>query len=100
MGRLPWMFLWEEVAAVDRMADDIRRQFAPDLKRPTVVDVPRSKRSGPAPQREHRAGDLVSGCAVGTVVLAIDARRGAVLLADRVEVVRIPKLREILRGRL
>src|ERR687887_1253535 len=94
------MLFWEEVAAVERVAGDIRRELAPDLKRAAVVHVPGPKRSGPAPQYEHRASDPASFRAVGTVVLTVDARCGTVLLADRVEMVGILQLREVLRTRV
>lgn len=87
----------EEVATVDRVAGDLCRQLAPELEWTALVDVPGPDRSGPAPQREHRAGDPVPRRAIGMVVLAVDARGGAVLLADRVQVVRVLKLSEVLR---
>jgi hypothetical protein len=51
----------------------------------------------PAPQHEDRAGDPASGPAVGKVVLAVDAGCGAVLLTDRVDVVGVLQLRQVLR---
>src|SRR5437763_10629395 len=94
------MLLREEVAAFDRAAGDIGCQFAPDLERATVVDVPGPKRSGSAPEGEHRAGDPASALTVGNIVLTVDARRRPILLADRVKVVWVTQLREVFRARV
>src|SRR5262245_61881539 len=94
------MLFGKEVAAVDWVAGDIRRQFAPELERAAVVDVPRRERTRTAPQHQYRTGDPAFGRAVGPVVLAVDARRGPVLLTDSVDVVGVLQLREVLRARV
>ena len=90
-GGVARMLLWEEVPAVDGRALDVVGELAPQRQRAAGVRVPGADRPAPAPQREQRARDPPAGRAVGTVVLAVDRGRGAVLLADRVDV---PGIRE------
>src|SRR5215213_1977733 len=93
------MLFGEEVAAVDGAAGDAGRQRAPDPERASLIDVPGGERSGRAPQREHRAGDPAAGGTVGTVMVTVDAGCRPILPADRVEVLGVLQLSEVLRPR-
>src|SRR5690348_11998321 len=75
-------FFGEEVPAADRGAGHVGGEFAPQRERSAIVVIPGRQRSGRAPQDEYWAGDAAARCAVGGIVVAVNARGGAVFLAD------------------
>src|SRR5262249_913081 len=99
-GRVVRVLLGKEVAAFDGVARDGGCEPGPELERAAVVGVPGGEGSGSAPEEERGAGDPAAGGAVGGVVVAVDSRGRAILLADRVHVLAVLEPGEIVRPRL
>ena len=83
-SRVVRVLLREEVTPVHGPARDSRSQASPDLQRASVTGIPRCQWPHVAPQRKRWTVDPASQDPVGTIMGAVDAGRGAVLLTDRV----------------
>src|SRR4029078_3393704 len=69
------------VAALEGLAAHVVRDAPPFVERPEAA----LDDAMPSPQREERCGEALAGFAVGAIVLEVDARGGAVILAARVD---------------
>lgn len=88
-------FFGKEVPAVDRFAGHVGGQVAPQRERAAIVVIPARQRSGRAPQGQYRAADAAARGPVGGVVITVDARGGAVFLADGMQVISVAECRGI-----
>jgi len=84
------------VAGIDRFPADVVRPAPPDVEH---VE-PLLELILPAPQRQHRAGDLAPAGEVQLVQFPVERRPGAVVLAHRVDRLGIPNGLEVVRQRL
>jgi hypothetical protein len=83
------MLLGEEVPALNRATAHVIGQAAPDSERPAFLLIPAIQPARLTPQHQQGNADPPSGAGVRPIVLRIDGRGRAILLADRVDVIRI-----------
>src|SRR5436190_13658061 len=79
---------------IDRGTGHVGGPFLPDRERSARIRYARR-----APERAYRHGDLLSGLAVGFVVLEVGRAPGAIILAGRMDTRRIGKERVVMRER-
>src|SRR5689334_25052060 len=84
LGSLLGQLLGKEVTPIHRLSLHAVAPLPPHTQGTAQLRVPGGQRPLPAPQHQHRAPDPPARRLVGAVVLAIERRRRAVLLADGV----------------
>src|SRR5262249_49002807 len=89
------IFLRQIVAAVDRETAHVLRPVLPHLERVLAL----AWDAALAPDRQHRTGDLLLRLVVGLVEGEVGGVRGAVVLAGRVDTVRVLEERVVVRDR-
>ncbi len=90
-------FLGKEMTGIEWSAADIVCPGTPQRKRTAPLCEPTAERTSTTPKHENRTGYPPSGSAILQIMLVIESRRGAILLADGMNVSGIPKCRDIRR---
>src|SRR5262245_9109018 len=80
--------------AFDREAAHVGGPFLPDLQRHVLA-----RQAVRAPEREHRAADLLAGLAIGIVMGDVGRLSGAIVLASGVNAQRISERGTVVRDR-
>ena len=86
------------MTGIEGSAADIICPGTPQRKRTAALCVPTAERTSTTPKNENRTGYPSSGSAILQIMLVIESRRGAILLADGMNVSGIPQRRDIRAG--
>jgi len=85
LGRLRRKLFREEVTARHGVSFNILAPCAPDRQRPAFSQIQFRQSAAGAPKRQGWADNLLSGLAIGSIVIAVERCGRAVFLAYRMQ---------------